>query len=546
MKRLVILALVAGAAAVAWFQATGSPRPLAQLFPSGALVYLEAQDFAHLLADWDGSTVKRDWLTSANYDEFQRSNLYLKLNVFYKGYGAAAGFLPDMASLRSLAGDASALALYDLRNVQFAYITRLSEAKAAQSRLWMARGSFETRQAAGITFYTKTSGDVELAFAVTNGYLLVCSGEGRMAGMLGLLTGKDTPNIAGESWYKNPTDAAGAAGDLRLVMNLESLVENTYFRSYWVQRNVSDVRRFISGVADIHRTSREIQEQRLFLKRTGLAEGLPQAEATAASLTLSQMVPADDAFDRVWAAPGADEAASTIESHILNPHPSGESRPTYAPGEDQTNGAGNEADLETRIDEPPLPKLGEDGSGALKTLLAETGVLAMMEVENSKARPASPFIDLPCVIALRGRTAWNLDRVKGAIGGDWTTGAHGTHTIYSVSGLGKIRFASQGTLLIIANDENLLYDILDRPANRASATNATYTADFRHDRERVDYGRIMTALDFAQNRGNMEPPFFSANVASLSNALRGVRGISMVERNLGDRVEQRIVYRLTP
>jgi hypothetical protein len=546
MKRLLILALVAGAAAVAWYQATASPRPLAQLLPGGALVYLEARDFARLLADWDGSGVKQDWLKSANYDEFQRSNLYLKLNVFYKAYGAAAGFLPDMASLRSLAGDESALALYDLRNVQFAYITRISESKAAQSRLWTARGSFETRQAAGITFYTRTSGDVELAFAVSNGYLLVSTGEERMAGMLGLLTGKNTPNIAAEAWYKNPTDAAGAAGDLRLAMNLESLVENTYFRSYWVQRNVSDARRFVSGVADIHRTSGEIQEQRLFLKRVGLMEELPTPDALTAAAALSQMAPNDDGLDRVWAAPGADEAASTIEIHLLNPHASGEARPTYAPGEDQTNGAGSEADLETRIDEPPLPKLGESGSGALQTLLTETGVLAMLEAESSKARPASPFIDLPCAIALTGRKAWNVDRVKDALGVDWVTGTHGAHTLYRANGLGRIQFASEGPVLVIANDETLLSAILGRQPNGVSAMNAAYAADFRHDRERVNFGRMMTALDFAQNRGNQEPPFFSANLESLSSALRRVSGISIVERNLADRVEQRIVYRLTP
>ena len=239
------------------------PRPRGPwpAFPSGALVYLEAKDFARLLSEWNSSTVKQDWLSGANYAEFERSNLFLKLNGFYKSYGAAAGFTPDMVSLLSLAGDESALALYDLQHVQFAYITRLPESKVAQTRLWLGRRSFETRQSSGVTFFVNRAQGSAVAFARANGYLLVSTDEGRMAGMLGLLNGKETSNIAGEGWYKQSTAAAGAPGELRLAMNLENLVENTYFRSYWVQRNVSDVRRFLSGVADIHRTSSEIREQ---------------------------------------------------------------------------------------------------------------------------------------------------------------------------------------------------------------------------------------------------------------------------------------------
>ena len=546
MKRLLVLALAAGAAAIAWYQGGTSPRPLAQVFPSGALVYLEAKDLSQLLAEWDSSTVKRDWLSSANYQEFERSNLFLKLNGFYQAYGSAAGFPMDMASLRSLAGDHSALALYDLQSVQFAYITRISESKAAQSRLWLQRGSFQSRQSAGVTFYTKTADNVELVFAVANGCLLIGSSEERMAGMLGLLTGKGTPAIADEGWYKNSTEAAGAPGELRLAMNLEALVENTYFRSYWVQRNASDVRRFLSGVADIHRTSGEIREQRLFLKRTGLVEDLPPAEALAAVSALSQLSPDDAGLYRAWAKPRAGDAAALIESHILNPQPRNETVPRFAAMEDQTGGAGSEADLETRIDVPPLPAAGNDNSGALVKMLADTSVLAMVQVQSSHARPATPFITLPCAIGLTGRAAWDGEKVKEAIGGEWTTQARGTHTIYRAGGLGQVVFATEGPLLIVANDADLLQSMLDRRATAASSLNATYAAYFRHDRERGNFGRMMAVLDFAQTRTDQAPPFFSGNVASLSSALRRISSVEAIERETSDRVEQRVVYRLSP
>jgi hypothetical protein len=543
MKRALLFVLAAGTAAIAWYQAA-SPRPLAQVFPSGALVYLEAKDFSQLLAEWNSSTVKHDWLNSANYTEFERSNLYLKLNGFYKAYGNTTGFLMDTASLRSLAGDESALALYDLQSVQFAYITRISESRAVQSRLWLGRGSFQSRQAAGVTFYAKTTGNVELAFALANGYLLISSGQDRMAGMLGLLTGKDTPSIAREGWYRDATGAADAPGDLRLAMNMEALAGNTYFRSYWVQRNVSDVRRFLSGVADITRTPGEIREQRLFLKRTGLAEDLPPSEAIAEMSNLARTAPDDAGLYRVWAAPNPGDAVALLESHILDPRLHDTTMPRYAPMEDQPNRAGDEGDLETRIDEPPLSKAGDAGRDVLLEMITGTHVLAMIQVQSSRQRSATPFITLPCAVGLTGHAAWQTDRVKEAIGGEWTTQTRGTNTLYRAAGLGQVVFAIDGSLLIVANDADLLQSMLDRRLNATPSLNATYAAYFRHDRERGNFGRIMTALDFAQTRAGQAPLFFSENIASLSSALRAVNGMEVVEQATASRVEQRVVYHL--
>ena len=65
-------------------------------------------------------------------------------------------------------------------------------------------------------------------------------------------------------------------------------------------------------------------------------------------------------------------------------------------------------------------------------------------------------------------------------------------------------------------------------------------------RKRANFARMMTALDFAQNLGGQEPPFFSGNLASLSSALRPVAGVQIVEQNTTDRVEQTVTYRLAP
>ena len=112
------------------------------------------------------------------------------------------------------------------------------------------------------------------------------------------------------------------------------------------------------------------------------------------------------------------------------------------------------------------------------------------------------------------------------------------------NGLYRITFAAEGPLLVIANDPDLLQTILARPRTTASASSATYAAAFRHARERSNYGRLMSALDFGPAQPGQSPGFFSANIASLSAALRPIVRIQLTEQSTPDRVEQRVIYAL--
>jgi hypothetical protein len=168
-------------------------------------------------------------------------------------------------------------------------------------------------------------------------------------------------------------------------------------------------------------------------------------------------------------------------------------------------------------------------------------------VQRSNARPGATFLTLPCAIALVSATPWDAQRVEDAIGDVWTTQAHGSRTLYRIDGLGHIAFAIDGSLLVIANDSELLQNLIDRPQTPAPALNATYFASFRHAREQANYARLMTALDFQPAQpglGGQQPAFFSGNIASLSAALRRVNGVELTERALPDRVEQHVVYAL--
>ena len=232
MKRAVLLATLLLSAAGYVFLQTTTPAPkLATLMPSGALLYLEAPDFGRLLRDWDASKVKADWLESANYAVFSRSNLFTKLAEVYSQYGEAAGFLPDLKSIIEIAGTDSALALYEIRDVEFLYVSRMAEADLMKTPLWAVREKFEQRQAGGVSFYLRTdpASKRTVAFAFAKGYLLLATRDDLVAQSLELLAGGPNPSIASDRWYRDSTAAASNTGELRLVMNLEALVKSDVF-----------------------------------------------------------------------------------------------------------------------------------------------------------------------------------------------------------------------------------------------------------------------------------------------------------------------------
>ena len=62
------------------FQTSAPSVPLSKYVPAGPLLYMEAKDFSSLLADWNASGQKKQWIKSSNYEVFSRSRLFLRLN----------------------------------------------------------------------------------------------------------------------------------------------------------------------------------------------------------------------------------------------------------------------------------------------------------------------------------------------------------------------------------------------------------------------------------------------------------------------------------
>ncbi|MCB1020959.1 MAG: hypothetical protein KDC27_13585 [Acidobacteria bacterium] len=560
-KPLIGVAAALLLAAVAWVQTPAADAPSeARYLPPGALLTLEARDFAGMLGDWNASPEKQAWLGSDNYQVFSRSKLFFRLNEARGEFAAAAGVPLEAAWLESVAGGESALGVYDIGELRFVYVTRMPEARAVENALWQKRADFEPREAAGQAFYVRADGDSgrQAAFAVVGERLALATDADLLAKTVALLAGNGDA-VTGEGWYGEATAPAGTRGELRLVHNLQALVRTPHFRSYWVQENTSALRAYKSGVADLYRSDAAMREQRVLLKVPG---DQPRAAAENALGPLLARVPVEVDLYRAWGGSSPEQAVELLRTKLLDPGPSGAYGPySYAPAAPQgAASVGDEAALETRIDQAPPSRAAETFDPApLAALFDGAGVKNLLQLQSQRPGPdgALPTNDACVVIELAKPAALEpfALAVSQSAAGLWTTSGMGASweqdgAIFKLDGLNPLYAWAGGTQLALANSPELLRAALGQRATPESAPTAVFAGGFRHGRARALYRTTMQRIEALQfggyDRPNREPYLFSENMASLSDTLERFTDVTVERRDLGERVDETVVYARRP
>jgi len=558
-KVFCIAVACAGIGWAAYRAAAPAALPLSKYVPAGPLLYLEAKDFSALLSDWNSSPQKRQWIQSDNYEVFSRSRLFLRLKGASDQFTVAAGLPPDMSFLTQVSGERSALALYDIGNLQFLYITYLPSAKAMETTLWQTRAKFEPRSAGGVDFYLRRDPESkrEVAFAIAGDYLLLATREDLMAGALQLMSGKPDRTIESEPWWTQSTAAAGPAGDLRMVLDLEKLVPNGYFRTYWVQQNITDLSQYSAAVSDLVRSSREYREERVLIRKKEL-ESAPSADGPSTAAELARLVPDDAGVYVATANPSADACFALLETKLLAPHLGPQPASQIAPQVQLTSGEqGGGSDLETRIDQAPAARPAQQSTSALQELLSKTQILASLQVQSTQGDKAGVFARIHSAVVLVAASDWNEAGVQSALADFVRPGLTASQLgvgwqqesgYQELDGLWPLAAAVRGKYLLVSDAPALMESMLSDFSRKSDRKPAQLLAAFNHRHEHYNFTRFASLVDrpnagIAYGRNSeRQPQFFSSNMASLSSTLAGVSVERIEVRGEGDKVRQTVTY----
>jgi hypothetical protein len=543
------------------------PKPeLPTLLPEGALLSIEARDFSGLLRDWNASEEKRAWITSDNHAVFSTSRLFTRLAQAQDEFSTAAGLPTDESLLDKVAGKESCLALYDIGNLEFVYLTRLNEQSIENTPLWQTRSKFEQRTEAGSPFYVRKDAQSSrvAAFAAHDGWLILATREDLLAGVLDRMAGTTSQNLSNEAWYAEAQkQAAGERGDLRMVLNMDKIVRTPHFRSYWIQQSITEMKQYTSAVTDLYRASQSYREERVLVRRTG-AGAVSSGDVQA----IAAFAPEDAAFYAAQASPAPEHLLATLRDNLLEIKQE-QSAPSYttAPSAAATENAGDSAQLDVSIDQAPVAEQRADGYGPLRALLIAQQPDASLEVFSTRSPRGSIYVSMQTAFVISSEHEWDDNAVRqaltqallpnltaGKLGVNWEKHSSAAGQYLALDGAMPLYMAIHGKQLLLANDSALLDELLvrsRRPNTALASSGVTYAALFHHTQEQSSFRGLMAQLDLAGHRGTTDqaaavggetPAFFSGNAASLSRVFSKMDSERIEEKDQGTRVLQTVIY----
>ncbi len=520
-----------------WLRAQfNDTRAPASLMPAGALLYLEAKDFHHTLSEWNGSTEKKNWLGSKNFQQLSVSRLIQRFAQAQGEVETVAGIPVNMSSTDQVAGARSGFAFYDFSKLTFVYLTEMGQGRLEQTALWQTRRTFQSREVAGIPFYLKddAASHRSVAFASYKGWFVVATEEGRMAQTLILLSGVKTPAVSGEQWFAEAVKERTETGDLRLVYNMTAVVATPQFRTYWLHRNASELKPFRSGISDLFERADGFEEQRVLLREDDEARGSTPADTSLADAL--SYAPANGSLVRAWSKPNSTLIADALQEVIGVHRPDATRYNAPAPTVSAEAGAvGNESDLEVRIDQPSFIRPSDHSVGPLADALLAMGPTAMAHIQTTTVLRDGVFV-MPAsgvVFVCQNPDERKLDVAIAEAASTLETGS-----------LDQLQAKVSGKFLFLSR-----IPLTPTASPRLLPPQTTYAAFYNHTVEWPRYKKLFAVLDQpsgARQPGmtSRTPSFFSGNVEDLGNALARLQSASVTSADAGLMVRETVRYQL--
>jgi hypothetical protein len=345
-----------------------------------------------------------------------------------------------------------------------------------------------------------------------------------------------------------------------MVLNLEKIVPSPYFRTYWVQQNITDLSQYSAAVSDLFRSKQRYREERVLIRKTPRAAASPADGVEAADLV--RLVPDSAGVYEANAHPSSDFCFELLETKLLAPH-LGQAPPSQiAPQVQLTSGeTGSGSDLETRIDQAPAqPSAAQQNTSELKDLLNATQILASLQVQSTERDHAGVFVRIHSAIVLAAASDWNEANVQSAVAGFLRPGLTASQLgvawrqqsdYQEFDGLWPLAISVRGKYLLISDNPGLMTAMLSNFNRKTDDKPATFLAGFNHSREAANFARFSGEIDRPDHEQSgvpgvdRQPQFFSENLKSLSATLAGVATERIAIRTDGGKMLQTVTYEWT-
>jgi hypothetical protein len=392
-----------------------------------------------------------------------------------------------------------------------------------------------------------------------------------MANALRLIARTSNESLATEPWFVDVNGAATTgtqAPVLRMALDLDRIVKTPYFRSYWVQQNVTDMKQYRAAMVDLYREPMQMREERVLLPKAVVDPGASQAELGE----LLALVPPRAGAYRAVATDDAGVAVATLDDKLLgrrvSQYDNGQTAPSANLGEQET---GSSSDLETRIDAAPIvSEKPEEQMKLLRSQIATAGVVGVLTVSSNEHGAtdgtAAMWVPIHSGVVIRAAKAWDESALESgladALEPQLSAGQMGLGWIRQSDGyasLGAVRplhMAVRGDLLLVADSAEMMEAMLARvPVRAAPPLQATLVGGFDHEAAAAPFARLSALIDRvdandgatqAQDAGTSAdgkaPAYFSGDMAGLSQTFAAMRSERVVERRDGPVMRQTVTY----
>jgi len=539
-------------------QTTASDVDIATLLPPGAMIYLESSDFLGQLQRWSDSGVKQRWLASANFSDFEKSRLYLRLKDRLQEFNSLARLSTDLPLIRSLAGKQAGLGLYGVRDLEFVFATKIPTSSFEQGPFFQQRARYEQRSAEGGAYFARSGPSGTIAFAVRRGYFFLATRESLLRAALhnfGVASSRE--RLSTEPLFQESQTALAPSGDIWMYLNMGLVQDSRYFRNEWLYRNLEETARYRAGVVRLTMQSGQYREERQFLlKEDAVAP-------TAIDPALLQALPGN--LELVRAETTTPKAiAAALHEALLNPLRQRDQILSLTRREDPYETAPllkTDNRYFLQIDEPaPVAENLQEGQrrqmeqmlSELETELQSLGTASFVQCRSSQldgegyARAQHGFV------LKAGST--NLDRLKQIVQSQYNRLYHGGQPAVWVrdgstdvlSALFPIALETRGPLWAIGSSAGFVGSLLSSTGgSRDSSRQLHYYARLDLKQLRPHYNAMFQWLDYqaVPSHQGAPPPYFSGNLGGLLGALQPVEAVA-VQRWVANRtLHEEVIYR---